>query len=566
MAVEADADIKTASPSTSLSVINSRLDIVTRFVENPELKERIVILLRRSHDSQRLVQKFSLGRGDADDLLALAKTINASLEIASILDDAVMSSTECSPGLEVQCLSALTDRMHLEKPKLLARRILAAVDEEGVEEQHRIEDDKSGQMMALAQEIATAEGSNDDVAAITVASRKRKPTTLREHYANDADIAWIMKPTASKVLKKLHEDLEVLQEQKITLSEKLRERLGATSLTLRWTPGLGHICHVKGRDMKSLSEISTVSSSKSTRSFHHPDWTALGQHIDQVRIQIRAEEQRVFQNLRKQVIHNLIKLRRNATVLDELDIASSFATLAKEQNLVRPILNNGTTHIIIGGRHPTVEVGLEEQGRTFTSNDCFVGDQERVWLITGPNMAGKSTFLRQNALITIMAQAGSYIPATHAELGIVDRIFSRVGSADDLYRDQSTFMVEMLETATILRDATPRSFVIMDEIGRGTTPEDGKAVAFACLHHLYHVNQSRTLFATHFHSLADMTERMEKVGFYCTDVVEDEDGSWGYVHRLRKGVNRNSHALKVARLAGLPEAAMRIAKKVMEGN
>lgn len=184
-------------------------------------------------------------------------------------------------------------------------------------------------------------------------------------------------------------------------------------------------------------------------------------------------------------------------------------------------------------------------------------------------MAGKSTFLRQNALITIMAQVGSYVPAEFAEIGIVDAIFSRVGSADNLAADQSTFMVEMLETAQILKNATARSFVIMDEIGRGTTPEDGIAVAYACLHHLYHVNRSRTLFATHFHGLAGLVSGMEGVGFYCTDVKEEEGkdggkgGGFSFVHKLRKGVNYRSHALKVARLAGLPEKALEVAGELL---
>jgi DNA mismatch repair ATPase MutS len=283
-----------------------------------------------------------------------------------------------------------------------------------------------------------------------------------------------------------------------------------------------------------------------------------------VKVRIRAEEQQVFLRLREQVVLNLVKLRRNAAVLDELDIACSFATLAQEQGLVRPILNNSTVHKIIGGRHPTVQGGLLEQGRNFIANDCFVGDQGHVWLITGPNMGGKSTFLRQNALITIMAQVGSYVPADYAEIGIVDQVFSRVGSADSLYNNQSTFMVEMLETATILKNATSRSFVIMDEIGRGTTPEDGVAVAFAALHHLYQANRCRTLFATHFHTLADLTKDMPRVGYYCTDVTEDGNGGFSYVHRLRKGVNRESHALKVAKLAGLPESAIEIARGILE--
>ncbi|UKZ62999.1 uncharacterized protein TrAtP1_004228 [Trichoderma atroviride] len=170
-----------------------------------------------------------------------------------------------------------------------------------------------------------------------------------------------------------------------------------------------------------------------------------------------------------------------------------------------------------------------------------------------------------------MAQIGCYVPATYAEMGIVDAIFSRVGSADSLYHDQSTFMVEMLETAHILRQATPKSFVIMDEIGRGTTPEDGTAISYACLHHLVTVNQCRTLFATHFHDVADMAAaegfcnpQTGPVQAYCTDVQEDDKGGFVYIHKLRRGINRQSHALKVARLARLPQHAIDIAKRVLD--
>jgi DNA mismatch repair ATPase MutS len=154
------------------------------------------------------------------------------------------------------------------------------------------------------------------------------------------------------------------------------------------------------------------------------------------------------------------------------------------------------------------------------------------------------------------------VPAAYAEIGVVDQIFSRIGAADDLFRDQSTFMVEMLETATILKQASPRSFVIMDEVGRGTTPEDGTAVSFACLHHLHYRNRSRVLFATHFHALADMTKSFECLERYCTDVKESPAGGFSFVHRLRKGVNRESHALKVAQLAGLPRETLELASRI----
>ncbi|KAH9902268.1 muts domain V [Xylariomycetidae sp. FL2044] len=581
-----------SAPSTSLETINARQNLVDYCIRDPDFRDGIIILLRRSHDSQRLVQKFAFGRGDADDLIALANTIRATENIVSLLTDAQpLPSPGESRANPASCFAPLLSRITLEGPAKLATRIRNSIDEEGLFQQHQNETDEANQLLTMAEDVVAAEGTPVDAAALPKMAKKRQkpnPSSIRDHYAED-NMTFVMKPQASRALTELHAELASLQQEKLTLTSTLRARLGdVPSLTLRWTPNLGHVAHVKGKDVRKVLDaaaaaagggtdlITTVSSSRTTRTFHVGEWTQLGQRIHQTRFQIQGEETRIFGSLRALVVSNLVKLRRNAAVLDELDVATSFARLAAEQGLVRPQLNDGTLHVILGGRHPTVEGGLREQGRSFTRNDCLVGKNnssggggggELAWLITGPNMAGKSTYLRQNALITILAQAGCYVPADHAELGVVDAVYSRVGSADNLYRDQSTFMVEMLETAAILRSATPRSFVIMDEIGRGTTPEDGAAVAFAALHHLVAVNRCRALFATHFHTLADLVgERRDlhgSVGMYCTDVEEHRDGGFVYVPKLRKGVNRQSHALKVARLAGLPEAAITTAKEIL---
>ncbi len=563
-----------ASPSMSLQVINARLNLVSHLLHDRAFKEDITNLLRRTFDSRRLVQKFSMGRGDADDLISLLRTVEATNGIASTLERQVSPPTP-HPDLQNDnqssrhSLQALSRRLSLEGPNKLAALIAASIDEDSLNESHRIEETETADIVSMAQEVLQSEGSAEDQAAMSQVSRSKvKQKTSAEQETVDEDI-WMLRRSASAILERLHEALDGLRRDKASLTSRLREKLDAQSLTLRWTPGLGYICHVKGvkdvaASLKSCTAARDVKTTKSTRSFHQPEWSSLGSKIDQAKLRIRAEQQRVFQELRGQVVLNLVKLRRNAAVLDELDIGCSFATLAEEQGLVRPTLNLSLNHTIIGGRHPTVKLGLEEQGRAFVSNDCLIGEKERVWLITGPNMAGKSTFLRQNALISVLAQIGSFVPAERAEIGLVDQIFTRVGSADNLFRDQSTFMVEMMETAAILNQATPQSFVIMDEIGRGTTPEDGIAVGFACLHHLYHKNRCRTLFATHFHTLADMTKDFEHLACYCTDVAEGSRGSFSFVHRLRKGVNRSSHALKVARLAGIPEAAIETARTVLE--
>jgi DNA mismatch repair ATPase MutS len=556
-------------------VINDRLDLVSAFSQDEELRDTITQLLKRSYDAQRLVQKFTLGRGEPDDLICLSRAIEASKGIRQILaragnggsDDA---STPDSTSFK-HSLASMADRLYLDGPSVLANQIMDAIDEEGLLQKQRVEDDTAAEAAALAHEVAMNEGVQGEVEELPKKVRtKNSDRSAKEAEEQVAVDTWIMRRSASSTLERLHGQLEQLQSEQVDLTQRIRGQVGSTGLTLKWTPGLGHICHVKGAKVtqESLEELGvtrSVSSTKSTRSFYLPAWTALGLKMDQMKLQIRQEEQLIFENLRRQVILNLVKIRRNAAVMDELDVACSFATLAREQQMVRPVLNPGTSHKIVGGRHPTVKLGLEEQGRPFVSNDCFLGGQERIWLITGPNMAGKSTFLRQNALITILAQVGSFVPVAYAEIGIVDQIFSRIGAADDLFRDQSTFMVEMLETAAILKQATPRSFVIMDEVGRGTTPEDGTAVSFACLHHLHYRTKSRTLFATHFHSLVDMTDQFEALATYCTDVKETASGSFSFVHRLRKGVNRESHALKVARLAGLPPEVIENAARVREG-
>ena len=555
----------------SIKDINQRLDLVQHFLQDPRLREALVSVLRNTFDSQRLIQKFSLGRGDADDLVSLLRTIIGTNDIANLLSESLpKQDTTAADACETpQFLTEYLARFALDEPMALATRIADAIDEDGLLASHRKDDNESAKSVSMAQDILQDEGTPNDQAAMSRIVRSKVAKGLIEQNPEEEDI-WIMRQNASPALTKLHSLLSELRREKLDLAEELRRKASAESLTLRWTPGLGYICHIKGpkdvrASLEALPEARSVSSTKSTRSFYITEWSHLGARIDQLKLRIRGEETRLFQDLRKGVITNLVKLRRNAIILDELDVACSSATLAHEHGYVRPILNTGLAHKIIGGRHPTVKIGLEEQGRAFVSNDCLVGNPHRIWFITGPNMAGKSTFLRQNALISILAQIGSYVPADYAEIGLVDRIFSRIGSADNLFEDQSTFMIEMLETAAILKNATPRSFVIMDEVGRGTTPDDGVAVGFAALWHLHSVNRCRTLFASHFHRLANMTKDWNNVGFYCTDVAETDAGAFSYVHQLREGVNRNSHALKVAHIAGLPKAAIDVAKEVLEG-
>ena len=553
------------APSGSLTETNERLDHVTLFHVREELRESVIQRLRRIHDVQRIVQKFTLNKGDADDLVSLAKAIHETAGVHVVLQES-FSGPEREQADNAPSLQVLMEKFDLDGPAQLGEEIFRCIDEEGLAQLHRQEEDESAEVAASATEVVQAVAPEE---MDMLPKNARIKARLAENRFSDPDMqeAWIMRRTASETIGRLHDDLDELKREKSALEQRLQEELGTDSLTLKWTPGLGHIAHVKSlaalNRAKELVKDRLVASSKNARSFYLTEWSSLGRRIDQAKMYIRTEEQRISHDLRQHVIQNIVKLRRNAAIIDDLDVASAFAALASEEGWTRPVITSRTTHNIVGGRHPTVKLGLEEQGRSFVSNDLNLNDQEQIWLVTGPNMAGKSTFLRQNALITILAQVGSYVPAQYAEIGIVDQIFSRVGAADDLFRDQSTFMVEMLETAAILRQATKRSFVIMDEVGRGTTPQDGMAVAYGALHHLDNINKCRTLFATHFHTLADLTANWPKLGRYCTDIIEDGSGSFTFQHKLRPGVNRQSHALKVAKLAGLPTAALEAAETLL---
>ena len=287
-------------------------------------------------------------------------------------------------------------------------------------------------------------------------------------------------------------------------------------------------------------------------------------------------EQEVFAELAAAVAAREQALGAVAAALAELDCEAGLAELAAEQGYVRPSLDATITFEIRGGRHPVVEQALAAgKSGAFIENDCLLAaarpemptgfdevTEARIWLVTGPNMAGKSTFLRQNALITVLAQMGSFVPARSAHIGIVDRLFSRVGAADDLARGRSTFMVEMVETAAILNQATDRSLVILDEIGRGTATFDGLSIAWAVVEHLHEVNRCRALFATHYHELTALAGRLPEIGNVTMDVREWRD-EIVFLHKVKPGAADRSYGIQVGKLAGLPRAVTARAAEVL---
>ena len=280
-----------------------------------------------------------------------------------------------------------------------------------------------------------------------------------------------------------------------------------------------------------------------------------------------AIELSVFNELSAKIEAETATIRAIADALSALDVAAGLAVLAEAESYCRPTVDSSRVFAIKGGRHPVVEQVLKRDGDAFVANDCRLGPETgedgHIWLVTGPNMAGKSTFLRQNALIAILAQIGSFVPAASAKIGVVDRLFSRVGAADDLARGRSTFMVEMVETAAILNQAGPRSLVILDEIGRGTATFDGLSIAWAAIEHLHEINRSRALFATHYHELTALSERLERLR-NVTVKVKEWQGDVIFLHEIAAGAADRSYGIQVAKLAGLPEAVVSRAREVLD--
>ncbi|MCG8511200.1 MAG: DNA mismatch repair protein MutS, partial [Rhodospirillales bacterium] len=277
-------------------------------------------------------------------------------------------------------------------------------------------------------------------------------------------------------------------------------------------------------------------------------------------------EKRLYTRLSGAILDQAAALNGAARGLAELDLLTALADLANGENWTRPRIDNSRAFHVTGGRHPVVEQALRQQGgETFVANDCDLTAQDgaAVWLLTGPNMAGKSTFLRQNALIALLAQMGSYVPAEAAHIGLVSQLFSRVGASDDLARGRSTFMVEMVETAAILNQADDRALVILDEIGRGTATFDGLSIAWAVIEHLHARNRCRTLFATHYHELTALAATLESLACHTMRVKEWQDDVV-FLHEVAPGAADRSYGIHVGQLAGLPPDVVSRSKQILE--
>ena len=501
-----------ASPLTDPAEINERLDALAFLAEAPALRAALRKALAGAPDFLRALARLSLDRGGPRDLAALREALGASGEIARTL--------AASEGL---------------LPAALARSLARLSDDDGV----------------LAGELAAALA--DDLPL-----NKRDGGFVRKGASAPLDEARALRDESRRVVAEMQ--------------ARYAEEAGTRQLKIKHNNFLGYYIETpqaQGEALLKPPHSATFIHRQTMADAMRFTTNAL---IDlEARIASAADralalELESFERLRQACLAQSETLRGLGAALAEIDVAAALAELAVLRDWVRPQVDDSLAFAIDGGRHPVVEAALARRGEPFVANACDLSgaarEGGRLALVTGPNMAGKSTFLRQNALIAALAQMGSFVPARRAHIGVVDRLFSRVGAADDLARGRSTFMVEMVETAAILNQATQRSLVILDEIGRGTATFDGLSIAFACVEHLNAVNRSRTLFATHFHELTQLAQTLPRL-FNLTMRVSEWKGALVFLHEVVPGAADRSYGIQVAKLAGLPAAVIKRARTVL---
>jgi DNA mismatch repair protein MutS len=350
------------------------------------------------------------------------------------------------------------------------------------------------------------------------------------------------------------------------LEARYKSQTGIATLKIRHNNVLGFHIEVPARNADRLMAADSGFTHRQTLAgvvrFNAPDLHDEAQRVNQAGAHALAAEAAHFAQLTGEALARAEEIAATADALARLDVAAALAERAAEGGWCRPGFEDHPCFEVEGGRHPVVEDALKASGTRFVANDCRLSEESRLWLVTGPNMGGKSTFLRQNALIILLAQAGSCVPAAHAKLGLVDRLFSRVGASDNLARGRSTFMVEMVETAAILAQAGPQSFVILDEVGRGTSTYDGLAIAWAVVEAIHDRSKCRCLFATHYHELTRLAERLDGLSLHHVRAREWK-GDLVLLHEVATGPADRSYGIAVAKLAGLPPPVLARAKAVL---
>jgi DNA mismatch repair protein MutS len=498
-----------AAPLTDPAAIAERHDTVETFVSDAILRQQVREMLALAPDMARALARLVVGRGGPRDLAAIRDGIGVAAGTATRLDKLARKYAELK-----SVLAAL-----LAPEQAVMREMMAA----------------------LAAELPLF---------------KRDGGFVREGYDEALDEARSLRDESRQVIAELQ--------------ARYAEDTGIKSLKIKHNNVLGYFVDVTaqhGDKLMSAPLNATFIHRQTLAGQVRFTTTALGEleaKIASAGDRALGIELETFEKLAARVVAASNEIKSAAEALAVLDVSSALATLAVERSYVRPEIDDSLDFIVEGGRHAVVEQAI---GEPFVANDCDLSapsnaSSGKIWLLTGPNMAGKSTFLRQNALIVVLAQMGGFVPAKRAKLGVIDRLFSRVGAADDLARGRSTFMVEMVETAAILNQAGERSLVILDEIGRGTATFDGLSIAWAAIEHLHEQNRCRALFATHFHELTALAPKLARL-HNATVRVKEWQGEVVFLHEVVPGAADRSYGIQVAKLAGLPPSVIERAKVVL---
>ena len=501
------------SPLTDADKINARLDAIGYLLDDISLSDGLREALKQVADMPRALSRLALDRGGPRDLGAIRLGLSAAANVADLLDQGLL-------------------------PDELAEALAA--------------------LKALP---APLEGMLSAILADELPLLKRDGGFVREGSNGELDEIRALRDQSRRVI--------------AGLQLQYAEETGIKSLKIKHNNVLGYFIEVTAGNadvMMTGDEAKARFIHRQTMAgamrFTTTELADLESRIANAASQALAIELQAFEQMVQAVVSNAEAIKAGALALARIDVATSLAHLAAEQAYCRPVVDGSMMFDIKGGRHPVVEQALRRQSSgPFIANHCDLsavnGNRNgAIWLLTGPNMGGKSTFLRQNALIAILGQTGSFVPAEAAHIGIVDRLFSRVGASDDLARGRSTFMVEMVETAAILNQATDRSLVILDEIGRGTATFDGLSIAWAAVEHLHEVNRCRGLFATHFHELTVLSEKLGRLS-NATMKVREWEGDVIFLHEVGPGAADRSYGIQVAKLAGLPASVVERARAVL---
>ena len=504
------------APLLDITEINHRLDLIDFFIQNNKIREELRNIFKSMPEIERAISRIALRRSGPRDVYGMAYALSLAPKIKNLL----LKDSYRDDNLQ-------------KRPEIIEKT-----------------SQNLGSYGNLTADIFSALKIPDELPSMA-----RDGDFIRAGYDPTLDHIRNIKQNSASVMAELQ--------------SKYIAQTGLTSIKIKYNTLIGYFIEVPNKDAQTLLENPNFIYRQSVLNaarYTTVELTKIDQEISSSAEKALALELEIFENLCRKICMHSDDILNTAKAIAEIDVACSFAHLALKKNFCRPIVDESFKFEIEEGRHPVVEKALDKKhSADFIANNCSLDAKgDALWLLTGPNMAGKSTFLRQNAIIAVIAQMGGYVPCKSAHIGIVNKLFSRVGASDDLAAGQSTFMVEMIETARILHQADEHSFVILDEIGRGTATFDGLSIAWAVMEHLHNVNRCRSIFATHYHELTALSRTLPHSSLHCMKIKEFNDDIV-FLHEVIEGTADRSYGIHVAKLAGLPATVTARASVVLKG-